>query len=76
MKFREIAHDALMSDTHAWTVTVPLHPTLWSQFAKFVADSPADFEMLTRLQPEPGGYVAYVGCSSPAARDRLEQAWG
>lgn len=75
MRFREIMHDVPMSDTHAFTAIVPLHPSLWSQFAKFVAAS-AEFQMLTRLQPEPDGWVVYIGCSTVAARDRLEQAWG
>jgi hypothetical protein len=69
-------HDVPMSDTHAWTVVVPLHPSLWSQFERFVAGSPAEFELLAKLQPEPDGWIAHVGCSSRDARDRLEQVWG
>ena len=76
MRFREIADHVPMTDTHPWTVSVPLHPSLWSQFASFVRKSPTEFLLISKLTPEPDHWLGYVGCASPAARDHLEQVWG
>ena len=75
MRFRDIIHDVPTSDSHPWTVAVSLHPTRWSEFAKFVAKSPKDFCVLSKLQPKPLGWIVYVGCASETARDRLNETW-
>lgn len=60
MRHCEIIHNVPTSDSYPWTVTVSVHPSMWSQFAKLVHLSPDEFQMLTNLQPEPDGWVAYV----------------
>jgi len=75
MRLRDILHEVLPSDTHPVTVVVPLHPTQWSQFAKFIANSP-EFRLLSKLMPDVGKWIVYVGCTSEAASKRLNEMWG
>jgi hypothetical protein len=76
MRYRDILHDMPTSDTHPHTVALPLHPARWNEFATFVAKSPADFRLLSKLHPEPVGWFVFVGCASEAARKRLSETWG
>ncbi len=76
MRYRDIIREAPTSDSHPVTVVVSLPPTRWPEFTKFVANSPAEFQLLSKLTPDLAGWIVYVGCGSESARNRLNEAWG